>query len=127
MNTMKFSKRDVLFLSILLLLSLAGFVIVAFFHGKEGAEVIVSVDNQLIGSYELSIDQEIPIEIDGETGNVLRIENHKASMVHATCPDKLCVHQKSISRQGETIVCLPHKVVVEVRSKEQAELDSFVR
>ena len=30
------------------------------------------------------------------------------------CPDKICVNHAAISKKGETIVCLPHKVVVEV-------------
>ena len=38
----------------------------------------------------------------------------KASMAKADCPDKICVNHAAISKKGETIVCLPHKVVVEV-------------
>ena len=31
--------------------------------------------------------------------------------------DKICVNHAAISKKGETIVCLPHKVVVEVVDK----------
>ena len=124
---MKFSKRDVMFLGTLLFISLAGFVAVSVFQKNVGSKVRITVDNQLIGVYDLGEEQDIPIEVQGEVGNILRIENQKASMIQATCPDKLCVHQKSISRQGETIVCLPHKVVVEIQSEERAEFDSLAR
>ena len=39
-------------------------------------------------------------------------------MISADCPDKLCVNQHAISSNGETIVCLPNKVVVEVEDGE---------
>ena len=44
-------------------------------------------------------------------------------MIEADCPDRLCVKQKAICKNGETIVCLPHKVVVEIRSQEENLLD----
>ena len=39
--------------------------------------------------------------------------------------DKLCVHQKAIERTNETIVCLPHKVVVEIQDAKEADFDSM--
>ena len=44
-------------------------------------------------------------------------------MIEADCPDLICVHHKPISRQGESIVCLPHKVIVEVTGEESAQED----
>ena len=52
------------------------------------------------------------------------IENGKADMISADCPDKLCVNQHAISSNGETIVCLPNKVVVEVEDGEEAQFDT---
>ncbi|OYP37556.1 hypothetical protein CG709_05765 [Lachnotalea glycerini] len=51
------------------------------------------------------------------------IKDQKAKMEEANCPDKLCVHQKSIDKTGETIVCLPHKVVITVIDAKENELD----
>ena len=48
-------------------------------------------------------------------------------MVEADCPDKLCVHQKAISKNNETIICLPNKVVVQVTSGEESEFDSVAK
>ena len=56
----------------------------------------------------------IPIQKDGKTTNLLVIKDGKADVTEADCPDKLCVHQKAISKTNETIVCLPNKVVVQV-------------
>ncbi len=40
-------------------------------------------------------------------------------MDKADCPDKLCVKQGKISKSGESIICLPHKVVVKISAEER--------
>ena len=35
-------------------------------------------------------------------------------MSEADCPDKLCKNMGTIDKKGESIICLPHQVVVEI-------------
>ena len=81
----------------------------------------------IYGTYPLDVDKEIPIQKDGKTTNLLVIRDGKADVTEADCPDKLCVHQKAISKTNETIVCLPNKVVVQVIGAGESELDSIAR
>lgn len=46
--------------------------------------------------------------------NIIMIENGKVSVIDANCPDKICVEHKEIDSVGETIICLPHKLIVEI-------------
>lgn len=111
-STKKSYRNDILLILFFLIIA---FTALAFmkFRGKTGAEVRVSVNNREYGVYSLDKNQTITIgEEDWE--NILEIKNGRASMIKADCPDKVCVNHASISRKGETIVCLPHKVVVEV-------------
>ncbi|MGO5052253.1 NusG domain II-containing protein [Lachnospiraceae bacterium LCP25S3_G4] len=88
---------------------------------KEGNEYVrVSVDGKEFGIYDLNVDQKISINHT----NILEIKDHKATMIEATCPDKLCVHQKAIEADRESIICLPNKIIVEVQSKEESQLDA---
>lgn len=87
---------------------------------KEEAYAEVRVDGELYGSY--SLEEEQVIDINGT--NRLVIKENTADMVWADCPDKLCVHQKAISRNGESIICLPNKIVVTIVSGEEPELDA---
>lgn len=80
---------------------------------SSGHSIVVEVDGEEYGTYDLSEDQ--MIEIGGT--NRLEIRDGKASMVYAECPDQLCVHMASISRSHELIVCLPNKVTVEAFEK----------
>lgn len=120
----KFGIRDCLFLAVLFL---SGLVLTAVIYcfPDSGSEITVTVDGQLYGTYALSDPQEIPIKLDGRVANIVVIKDGAAHMEDADCPDKLCVHQGAISRHGQTIVCLPHKLVVEVVGGEKEEYDSI--
>ena len=119
-----FGKNDRVFLGTLFLIFLVACASFYFFSGEKGAVAKVTISGQLYGTYSLKKDQEIEI-VAGETvTNVLRIRNGKADMIAANCPDLLCVHQKAILRQRETIVCLPNKVVVEIIEGEEPEVDA---
>ena len=64
----------------------------------------------------LPLDEDTEKEIATENGgtNTLVIKDGRAKMVEANCPDGICKNHKAISRNGESIICLPHKVVVSV-------------
>jgi hypothetical protein len=48
-------------------------------------------------------------------------------MAEADCPDGLCVKQHKIDKTGQTIVCLPHRVVIEIEGGQTNELDGVVQ
>lgn len=81
--------------------------------GRNGALLEVRVDGQIQAVYPLHQNRTVTIQGVGGT-NLLVIENGKASITEADCPDALCVRMGSISKSGQSIVCLPHKVVAEV-------------
>ena len=59
------------------------------------------------------------IEIPGKIGTcILTIKDGKADMTFADCPNQICVHHEAIMNKGETIVCLPNRVVVEIGGAE---------
>lgn len=82
----------------------------------EGDMVVVKVDGSTYGTYALNIDRTVEIRT-GEGGkelNLLVIKDGKAHVETATCPDGICAAHRPIFRQGESIICLPHKVVITV-------------
>ena len=111
-------KNDVIFISCLLILT----VIVGLFvylSGESGDAVSVYIDGDLYGSYPLSVNTSVDI-VTGEDGqglNVLVIEDGRARVEYASCPDGICAAHKPISREGESIVCLPNRVVVSVKTE----------
>jgi hypothetical protein len=92
---------------------------------KDGAQVCVYVDGARAASYSLFENREIPLAYDGH--NTLKIEAGAASVTDADCPDRLCVKQRAISKQGETIVCLPHRLIVKIEGGDAPDVDGVVR
>ena len=93
--------------------------------GERGTWVVVTSDGQEIGRYALSED--IRITVGGEDYNVLRIADGTACISEANCGDHTCVRTGEISREGETIVCLPHKLVVTILGGESAGFDALTK
>ena len=71
--------------------------------------VTITVNGEKFGTYSLDKDQRI--DINGT--NTLRIRNHEAKMIEATCPDHICMSEDAIGQNGGFIICLPNRVIVE--------------
>ena len=117
-------RNDVIFIAVLLLIvALLGAAF--FFLREEGDTVTVSVDGKHYGTYPLNTDLTLSIRTgeDGEEENLLVIRDGTARVESATCPDGICAAHKPISREGESIVCLPHRVVITVHTSDGEEPD----
>ena len=87
-----------------------------------GGVLIITVDGQTAGTYPL--DQDRIIEIG--TTNVCEIKNKEAYMQSADCPDHICMRSDPISEAGESIVCLPNRVVLKVAASPDQPSDRAV-
>lgn len=119
-----FKKKDILLVVVILVVAGLAFLLHEVIGAKGANCVAVKVNGVLEGVYSLAQDQEIEIN-DGS--NILVIKNGKADMIEADCPDKLCVKQKAVSKNHESIICLPNKVIVEVDSSENSEFDAVTK
>lgn len=120
-------RNDIILTACFLLLALLCTGIYFFTYQQTGSFVQITVDNNNTKTFALNKDTVYTIHTENGEKNVLEIKNGSAQIISADCPDKLCVHQKKISKQGETLVCLPHKVVVSVISKEKSKFDGIAQ
>ena len=122
----RIGRNDIIFISTLLILII---IFLSIFYSKynmSGSYVTITVDGKQYGRYRLDEDKEIKIKnASGKVTNILLINDNCANMTEANCPDKLCVNQKAISKEKETIVCLPNKVVVTVESDDKSDFDAI--
>lgn len=95
-------------------------------NGK-GDKVTVYLNGEEYGYMDLANNDELIIE-NGKHKNVIEVEDGQVYMKEANCRDELCIRQGKISMGGQTVVCLPNKVVVEVISNDYTnEFDSIVQ
>ena len=85
-----------------------------FVNSASGAYVQVEVDGKVTQTLPLDTDTQVEIKTDGGGTNTLVIEDGYAKMTQANCPDGICVSHMKINKNGESIICLPHKVIVTV-------------
>lgn len=107
------NRRDFILAAVILAAALILFLFLRFREGKQGEYVMVRVDGETLGSYPLDEDRSVPIRSDFGY-NELVIRDGKAYIDESDCPNHYCIRQGKISRENETIVCLPHKLVVEI-------------
>ena len=117
-------KKDLILICSVLVLAAAFWLVpraVGFFGNSKEQKLRITVSGEEYGTYSLEEDQVIKV---GDT-NVCEIKDKKVSMISAECPDQLCIHQRTIQLQGETIVCLPNKVVLEITGTKQTDQEAL--
>lgn len=114
-------KKDWMLIGIIAAVALCAYLSHHLLRDTGTGDVVVKVNGEITGTYDLGEDREISIN---NGSNLLVIRNGKADMAEADCPDQLCVRQRSISANGEKIICLPNRVIVEVMSKTESQIDA---
>ncbi len=82
--------------------------------GGEGVWVVAEQDGKEILRVPLAQDGDYLLSDEEYGRNMLRIENGTVRILEADCPRGLCVKQGEIRHAGQSVVCLPHHLVVRI-------------
>ena len=123
-NSKKRLRADLVLILALLCLAGGGF---AFLHAQrtEGGAAVVYVDGVRTAEYPLARD--CTVTLTGWDGgwNQLVIQDGKAQVTGADCPDGLCTRMHAICYSGESIICLPHRVVIQIEEGTPSGVDVY--
>ena len=117
-------KNDIILIGAVLILGLAVIVFMNLTK-EEGSKVVIKVDGDVYDTLYLTEDTSYTVKLPNGTYNTFEIKDGYVDMLDASCPDKLCVNQKHIHYNNETIVCRPNKVILEVISTENSDVDAI--
>ena len=117
-------KNDIILIGTVLLLGLAVIVFMNLTK-EEGSMVEITVDGEVYDTLNRTEDASYTVKLEDGTYNNFEIKDGYVDMLDASCPDKLCVNQKHIHFNNETIVCRPNKVILEVISPEDSDVDAI--
>lgn len=107
-----FTRWDLLPLGCMMALTLA-LLLVLFFKNETGRTVTVRVDQAVVWQQPLNRPAQKTV-ITNYGMNVIEIKDGCCFISNADCRDGVCQKSGKISRRGESIVCLPHRLIVEV-------------
>lgn len=130
-------KADIILFIVLVITGLAASAALTLSHDEAGsnAKVIIESGGDLYARYPLSEDRTVvvpapkQISVDAPAAdpdesasaqydyyNVVNISGSKVSVTEASCKNQVCVKHGAISRPGESIVCLPNRLVVRIEN-----------
>ena len=131
-------KADIILFIVLVAVGLAASAALSMsrMDAGDGAKVIIESGGSLYATYPLAEDRVVivPAPKQGKVDapapdpdkpaseqydfyNVVTISGGKVSVTEASCQNQVCVKHGTISMTGETIVCLPNRLVVRIESK----------
>ena len=80
-------------------------------------QCVVYVDGTERYRYPLNEDLVVMIPTEDDHYNILEIKDGKANVAQADCANQICVHTAPISKVGDSIICLPHKLSIILESE----------
>jgi hypothetical protein len=123
----RMKKLDYVVIISLLVISLLSSGIIVYSSAKtkyQSQYVEISVKGDLYKKIPINSNTEETIDLKTDLGeNVIKISKGFVQILEADCPDKICVKDGSISKPGQSLVCLPNKVVVEIKGIKNVETD----
>jgi hypothetical protein len=123
-----FKKWDIIIIILLILLSFIPEIILGTMMGKnyDNTYAEITVEGKLYKKILLSEHRgEEEFEVKTEDGyNLIVLKDNSIAIIDADCPDKVCMKPGFISKPGESLVCLPHKLMVEVKGN--TDIDDII-
>lgn len=121
----KMVKRwDFIITILLILLSFLPFAVFSYKQSAIASEnadyvAVIRVDNEIVKRITLTGNkgtEVFDITSSDSDVNTIEVKDEKIRIRAATCLDQICVLTGYISKPGETVVCLPHKLVIEIEA-----------
>lgn len=120
-------RADVILSLLLLVASAAGFLLSADNHTTAHSITVSKAGHPIFSAAINTLPRQSAIRVDDGEIILLR-DGNTIRVIESPCPDKLCVHHQPISKDGESIICLPEQIVITVSGgvKEQS-YDAILR
>lgn len=130
----KYSKMikpfDIIMVVLLLVISFVPMAVFAMNQNKEeeGNKVfaIITQDGKVIREVELTghtDNEQFMIKGKGKQYNLIEVENEQIRIKEDNSPDQIGVKMGWKSLPGQTIICLPHKVLIEIVAEKPEEME----
>lgn len=114
-------KGDLVLVAVILCIT--GIAALLVMQQKKGDQVIItSGDNKEI--YSLNDNRTIIVPCESGGYNTVVIRNGMVWVEEADCKNQICVNHKPVSKNHESIVCIPHKLFIDIKSSRNNDIDN---
>ena len=122
----KTSKFDAILIGLVLFFSVVSIFWFTHRYTQESSsakKALIYQNNNLLEQVELDKDKTITL-FDGRMQ--IEVKAGKIKIIKSDCPQHICVNMGWIKYSGQTIVCAPNKVAVEIKSTGSPLIDAVV-
>ena len=124
-------KKDMIIIAAALLCALALYLVSQISLGAQASTIVVTLDGEEVLRRPLAMENTYEIAQDDGSLNVIAVKDGAVFMQEANCRDGLCIRQGKMKNGAKTIVCLPHKVVVQLTGdapvSDNSDLDIIIQ
>jgi len=120
---------DIIMVILLLIISFVPMAVFAMHQSKDEGNKIIAIitqDGKVIREVELTDhteNEQFMIKGNGKQYNLIEVENEQIRIKEDNSPDQIGVKMGWKSMPGETIICLPHKVLIEIVAEKPEEIE----
>ena len=108
------SVRELIIIAVILLLGVTAFILLFSFK-TDGRTAVISVDGKPAAEIELDGSQNKTFTVSEAENITFELNNGRIRVADSDCPDKICCNTGFISDLGESIICMPNKMIVEIK------------
>jgi hypothetical protein len=109
-------KNDLILISVIIFIAIIILLIFNFINSdipQDSLTVRITSMGELYREVPLSEDTTIKIETE-DGYNIIVINDFSVSVTEADCKNQICVNTAPATNIGDTIVCLPHELIIEI-------------
>ena len=117
-------KHDLILLSVFVLIAVILILIMKGSDKTKGDYVLITLDGKEYTRVSLLEDTVLNIASD-KGSNTVVVSDKEVYVESANCPDQICVEHAHIMYKDETIVCLPHRLIITIISEEESNTDAI--
>ncbi len=112
-------KMDIIIIAFLLVISFVPAAVFGVLYNRNSDSIYaeITISGELYKTVPLASHKgEDSFVISNKYGeNTIEVKEHAIGITHADCTDELCVQTGFIAKPGETIICLPHQLMIEIK------------
>ncbi|MBB5887847.1 NusG domain II-containing protein [Lactovum miscens] len=124
LKDVKLKPLDIIILAVLVMVSFFPLTLFANSNTVPN-QVIVRAHGKVVKTLELSVNQVWTYKDNGDY-NRIQVKDNKVRVQEANCRDLIDVKAGWISKNGQTLVCLPHSLVVALTGNGPVKQDGKV-
>ena len=124
---MQNKKKNIILFGGLLLLIIAGFLIRSVLYSGQEAHIEIICENEVRYTFDMDETKTIRVEHSDGSYNVVCIEHGTVRVEDADCDNHDCIKQGRISKVGQSVICLPHQMVIRIVGTQDSEYDAVVQ